>query len=319
MTRLLKGSDVAISVGVNETEKCVGGKPIPWEDVAFQAETELTSATTPVSHDIGAATISILMNNSVRASKTPRIADERLLKILSSVRSGEICVEEAYETLKDMPFEDLTHTKIDHHRAVRKGLHEVIFGQGKTVDQMTDIIRAMRQKNLDVLVTRVRTDAGEALLSRFPEGVFSKDAGCFFIRKDLTVKGKGTILVISAGTSDIKVAEEAYITSTFFGNTTEKLYDVGVAGIHRLFQHLETLKKARVIIVAAGMEGALPSVVAGVVSAPVIAVPTSVGYGASFGGLTALLAMLNSCATVSVMNIDNGFGASYFATLINRL
>ena len=245
--------------------------------------------------------------------------DEQLCKLLFSIKSGEVSPEEAYEFLKDMPFKDLAHTKVDHHRAVRKGLQEVIFGQGKTIDQITDIVRSMRQRDLDVLVTRVGAETGEALLSRFPEGTFSKDGGCFVIQKDLTIRGNGTILVVTAGTSDIRVAEEANVTSRFFGNSTETLYDVGVAGIHRLFENLQTLKQARVIIVAAGMEGALPSVVAGVVGAPVIAIPTSIGYGASFGGLTALLGMLNSCSTVSVMNIDNGFGAAYFATLINRL
>ena len=245
--------------------------------------------------------------------------DRRIMELLAAVRDGRVPVEEAYESFKDMPYEDLGHTKIDHHRMLRKGTQEVVFGEGKTLGQISDIVASFRQKDLDILVTRIDTATGEALAGRFPEGTHNSDARCFFVMRDVKPRGKGTVLVISAGTSDLRVAEEAYITSVFFGNETEKLCDVGVAGIHRLFQNLPALKKARVIIVAAGMEGALPSIVAGIVGVPVIGVPTSVGYGASFGGLTALLAMLNSCSTVSVFNIDNGFGAAYFATLINRL
>jgi NCAIR mutase (PurE)-related protein len=245
--------------------------------------------------------------------------EKKLIDILNAVRDRVTSVEDAYESLKDMPFEDLNHTKIDHHRLLRKGMGEVIFGEGKTLPQITDIIGAMREKGLDVLATRVEKRTGSKVLKKFPEGIYNEDARCFYIKEDHTIKGKGTILIVSAGTSDNRVAEEACITSMFFGNQTEKLCDVGVAGIHRLFQNLDVLKKARVIIVTAGMEGALPSIVAGIVGVPVIGVPTSIGYGASFGGLTALLAMLNSCSTVSVFNIDNGFGAAYFATLINRL
>jgi NCAIR mutase (PurE)-related protein len=245
--------------------------------------------------------------------------DEKVLKLLKQVKEGAVPVDQAYEALKGMPFEDLEHTKVDFHRTMRKGLQEVIFGEGKQLGQIIDIIGSMKEKDLDVLVTRIEKNVGGKILRKFPEGTYNEEARCFYIKKDQSLKGKGTILVVSAGTSDSKVAEEAYITSTFFGNRTEKLYDVGVAGIHRLLQNFEVIKDARVIIVAAGMEGALPSVVAGMVGVPVIGVPTSIGYGASFGGLTALLAMLNSCSTVSVFNIDNGFGAAYFATLINRL
>jgi len=245
--------------------------------------------------------------------------DKKILELLARVKEGSLPVAEAYEALKNMPFEDLKHTKIDYHRAVRKGLQEVVFGEGKSLRQILDIVASMRRNETDVLVTRVDRKVGGKILEKFPEGTYNEDGRCFFIKKDDAVKGKGTVLVISAGTSDSKVAEEAYITSSFFGNKTERLYDVGVAGIHRLFGNFDLLKDARVIIVAAGMEGALPSVVAGMVGVPVIGVPTSVGYGASFGGLTAMLAMLNSCSTVSVFNIDNGFGAAYFATLINRL
>jgi pyridinium-3,5-biscarboxylic acid mononucleotide synthase len=245
--------------------------------------------------------------------------DDRLLHLLNRIRTGDVSVEDAYEALRDMPFEDLTHTKIDHHRMVRKGLQEVIFGEGKSLDQIKEIIRSMRARELDVLVTRIAPDAGKQVLQEFSSGTYDEAARCFYIKEDHTIRGKGPVLIASAGTSDIKVAEEAYITSMFFGNPTERLYDVGVAGIHRLIQNLDIIKEARVIIVAAGMEGALPSIIAGMVGVPVIGVPTSIGYGASFGGLTALLAMLNSCSTVSVFNIDNGFGAAYFATLINRL
>ena len=245
--------------------------------------------------------------------------NDSILRLLAAVADGSLSIEAASEELKDFPFQDLTHTKIDHHRQLRKGIQEVIFGEGKTVDQIIDIVRSMRAKEIDVLATRVDSQKGTRLLDSFPEGTYSEPARCFYIQKDTSIRGKGTILILSAGTSDIPVAEEAYISSTFFGNTTERLYDVGVAGIHRLFHNLEALKKARVIIVTAGMEGALPSIVAGIVGVPVIAIPTSIGYGASLGGFSALLSMLNSCSTVATFNIDNGFGAAYFATLINRL
>jgi NCAIR mutase (PurE)-related protein len=245
--------------------------------------------------------------------------EDKIQKLLTSVARGKVTVQQALEELKDLPFQDLTHTKIDHHRKLRKGMEEVLFGQGKTLDQMTEVVRSMKKKGTDVLVTRLDKATGLKLKKRFPEGEYSEPGRCFMIKKDHSIRGKGMILIISAGTSDIPVAEEAYVTSTFFGNETERLYDVGVAGIHRLFQNMALLRKARVIIVAAGMEGALPSIVAGVVGAPVIGVPTSVGYGASFGGVSALLTMLNSCSTVAAFNIDNGFGAAYFATLTNRL
>jgi NCAIR mutase (PurE)-related protein len=244
--------------------------------------------------------------------------NEQILSLLQALKDGRVSVDGAYEKLRDLPFEDLVHTKVDHHRMIRKGLQEVVFGQGKSLDQMADIVRSLREKMSDVLITRVDRETGRSLSELFPAGTYHPEGGCFVIKEGTSVKGKGTVLVASAGTSDIAVAEEACITSLFFGNRTERLYDVGVAGIHRLFQNLDVLKEASVIIVCAGMEGALPSIVAGIVGVPVIGVPTSVGYGASFGGLTALLAMLNSCATVAVFNIDNGFGAAYYATLINR-
>ncbi len=245
--------------------------------------------------------------------------DERILALLSAVAAGTVSVQAAFEEMKDVPFQDLTHTKIDLHRQLRKGIQEVIFGEGKTFEQIEEIVSSMTEKGVDVLATRIDQEKGDRLIESFPEGSYHKAARCFTIRKDMSLRGKGTILIVSAGTSDIPVAEEASTTSAFFGNVTETLYDVGVAGIHRLFQNLDLLKKARVVIVAAGMEGALPSIVAGIVAAPVIAVPTSIGYGASFGGISALLAMLNSCSSVATFIIDNGFGAAYFATLINRL
>lgn len=244
---------------------------------------------------------------------------ESIMRLLEAVADGTMPVEAAFEELKDFPFQDLTHTKIDHQRHLRKGIGEVIFGEGKTFEQTYDIVRSMREKELDVLATRVDKEKGGRLLESFPEGIYSEAARSFVIQKEKPVRGKGMILIVSAGTSDIPVAEEAYTAATFFGNSTERLYDVGVAGIHRLFANMDLLKKARVIIVAAGMEGALPSIVAGIVGVPVIAIPTSVGYGASLGGFAALLSMLNSCSTVAVFNIDNGFGAAYFATLVNRL
>ncbi|MCX8023304.1 MAG: nickel pincer cofactor biosynthesis protein LarB [Syntrophorhabdaceae bacterium] len=245
--------------------------------------------------------------------------EERLIRLLKGVRNGEIEVEGAIEALKDLPYQDLEHTKVDHHRIVRRGMEEVVFGEGKSAREILDIIGAMREKGQNVLVTRIGKLKSRTIQREYPEGVYNERGRCFYIKNDDTIRGKGVVLIVSAGTSDARVAEEAYVTSLFFGNKTERLYDVGVAGIHRLFQNMETLKKARVIIVTAGMEGALPSVVAGIVNVPVIGVPTSVGYGANFGGLSALLAMLNSCSTISVFNIDNGFGAAYFATLINRL
>jgi pyridinium-3,5-biscarboxylic acid mononucleotide synthase len=247
------------------------------------------------------------------------MTDDKIKNLLAKVASGAVTLEAAFEELKDMPFQDLTHTKVDHHRLLRKGIPEVVFGQGKTTAQIIDVVRSMTEKGVDVLVTRIGDETGKRLVDEFPAGTYASQARCFYVKKDRRRRGKGLVLVISAGTSDMPVAEEAATASDFFGNRTQRLYDVGVAGIHRLFYNMDLLKKARVIIVAAGMEGALPSIVAGVVGVPVIAVPTSIGYGASLGGLSALLSMLNSCSTVAVFNIDNGFGAAYFATLINRL
>ena len=250
-----------------------------------------------------------------------------LLKILESVKSGDLAPDKAIERLKDLPFEDLGFAKVDHHRALRQGFAEVILGKGKTPQQVAEIVRAMLRKKdsrHNVLVTRADKKIFAAV--KRAGGIDARNAkfhelsGAITIERIQEISGKGTILVVSAGTSDIPVAEEALLTARMMGNRAEHLYDVGVAGIHRLLEHREKLTQARVIICVAGMEGALPSVVGGLVAVPVIAVPTSVGYGASFGGVAALLGMLNSCASnVTVVNIDNGFGAACVASCINRL
>jgi NCAIR mutase (PurE)-related protein len=250
-----------------------------------------------------------------------------LLKILESVKSGDLAPDKAIERLKHLPFEDLDFAKVDHHRALRQGFAEVVLGKGKTPQQVAEIVRAMLRKKdsrHNILVTRadkkifaaVKCAAGKDAR----QAKFCELSGAITIERLREITGKGTILVVSAGTSDIPVAEEALLTARMMGNRAEHLYDVGVAGIHRLLEHREKLTQARVIICVAGMEGALPSVVGGLVSVPVIAVPTSVGYGASFGGVAALLGMLNSCASnVTVVNIDNGYGAACVASCINRL
>jgi NCAIR mutase (PurE)-related protein len=250
-----------------------------------------------------------------------------LLKILESVKAGELAPDKALERLKHLPFEDLDFAKVDHHRALRQGFAEVILGKGKTPRQVAEIVRAMLRKEdsrHNILVTLAdkkifaatkRAGGKDARKARFHEL-----SGVITIERNTEITGKGTILVVSAGTSDIPVAEEALLTTRMMGNRAQHLYDVGVAGIHRLLEHREKLTQARVIVCVAGMEGALPSVVGGLVAVPVIAVPTSVGYGASLGGVAALLGMLNSCASnVTVVNIDNGFGAACVASCINRL
>jgi pyridinium-3,5-biscarboxylic acid mononucleotide synthase len=248
---------------------------------------------------------------------------EEILKLLKSVGEGKLAPEAGVERLKHMPFEDIGFAKVDHHRALRQGYAEVIFGKGKTPAQVAEIVRAMvRQKaaHQNTLVTRAdaKTFAAVKRVSRIAK--FHPVSGAITIERNRTITGKGTILVVSAGTSDVPVAEEALLTARMMGNRSDALYDVGVAGIHRLLEHRARLTEARVIICIAGMEGALPSVVGGLVAVPVIAVPTSVGYGASFGGVAALLGMLNSCASnVTVVNIDNGFGAACVASCINRL
>lgn len=250
-----------------------------------------------------------------------------LLKILESVKAGELAPDKAIERLKHLPFEDLGFAKVDHHRTLRQGFAEVVLGKGKTPQQVAEIVRAMLRKKdsrHNVLVTRADKEIFTAVKRAAGEEArhakFYELSGVITIERSAEITGKGSILVVSAGTSDIPVAEEALLTARMMGNRAEHLYDVGVAGIRRLLEHREKLTQARVIICVAGMEGALPSVVGGLVAVPVIAVPTSVGYGASFGGVAALLSMLNSCASnVTVVNIDNGFGAACVASCINRL
>jgi NCAIR mutase (PurE)-related protein len=246
-----------------------------------------------------------------------------LLKILDEIHAGTLSPAAAAERLKHLPFEDIGFAKVDHHRALRQGYAEVIFGKGKTPAQVAEIVRAMITKKAshhNVLVTRADAKLFAAVKRVARGAKFHPLSGVITIERSREISGKGTILVVSAGTSDIPVAEEAVLTARMMGNCVKQLFDVGVAGIHRLLEHRSELAEARVIICAAGMEGALPSVVGGLVGVPVIAVPTSTGYGASFGGVAALLGMLNSCASnVTVVNIDNGFGAACVASCINRL
>lgn len=240
--------------------------------------------------------------------------------LLQKVKEDRLGVDEALECLRHLPFEELECATVDHHRALRQGFPEVIFGESKSVGQMEQIIIALLARGNNVLATRVDNEKGMALMHKFPQARYHSESRCLTIeQKPVEERGRGKIVVISAGTSDMPVAGEAVITARMMGNEVETLFDVGVAGLHRLLARKELLFAASVIIVVAGMEGALPSVVGGLVDKPVIAVPTSVGYGASFGGVAALLGMLNSCAAgVTVVNIDNGFGAAYAASLINR-
>jgi NCAIR mutase (PurE)-related protein len=243
-----------------------------------------------------------------------------LEEILEKVHKREISPGEAYERLKDYPYQDLGFAKIDHHREVRKGFPEVIYGQGKSEDQILKIAREICRRGNSLLITRVEPGIYAKLKKRIPGCRYNPQAKTASLKQKKPVPGKGKIVIITAGTSDIPVAEEAFVTCEMLGNEVERIYDVGVAGLHRLFGEMEKIKQARLIIAVAGMEGALPSVVAGLVNVPVIAVPTSVGYGASLHGISALLAMLNSCpGGVAVVNIDNGFGAGYLASLINHL
>jgi len=245
---------------------------------------------------------------------------KKLEELLHAVHKGQLSVREGVHRLRNLPFEDIGEAMIDHHRPLRKGFPEVIFGEGKDAEQMIMIMERMVETQDDILVTRITEEQAKAVLKRFPQARYHPRGRAITLQvSEEEVKGKGVILVISAGTSDIPVAEEAVVTATMMGNRVETIYDVGVSGVHRLLAHREKLMEASVLIVVAGMEGALPSVVGGLVARPVIAVPTSIGYGTAFGGLTPLLAMLNSCSSnVAVVNIDNGFGAGYIASLINR-
>jgi len=246
--------------------------------------------------------------------------DRSLLRALfEQVRGGEVAVDQAMERVRHLPFEDLGFAKVDHHRALRHGIPEVVFAKGKTPAQVVTIARSLLENSSNVLITRADPQCAAMVTEQIPEADYSELAGTIRFWRDRTIRGKGKIAVVCAGTSDLPVAEEARITAEVMGNAVESTNDIGVAGIHRLMHHRERLTSARVVVVCAGMEGALPSAVGGLVSCPVIAVPTSIGYGASFHGLAALLGMLNSCASnVAVVNIDNGFGAGYVASLINR-
>jgi hypothetical protein len=245
----------------------------------------------------------------------------KLELLLKSVKSGKASIDEAMARLKSLPFEDLGHSRVDHHRSLRKGFPEVIWGEGKTTEQILSIMKGLKEKGQNILITRLEEKKAKTIKRVFLKSRYHPLSKVLtYPTHPVKLEGKGTILVITAGTTDIPVAEEAVVTAEIMGNRVETLYDVGVAGIHRLLSQKKRLDEARVLVVVAGMEGALPSVVGGLVDKPVIAVPTSVGYGASFGGIAALLAMLNSCASgVSVVNINNGFGAGYMASLINRL
>jgi pyridinium-3,5-biscarboxylic acid mononucleotide synthase len=247
--------------------------------------------------------------------------DEKdLFKLLQDVKNGNLSIEEGTEQLKDLPFKELGFAKIDNHREMRVGYPEVIYCQGKTVEQVKKIVEFMNTKNNNILGTRATNEMYEAVKEICPEAEYSELAKTITVKKKELELPETYIAVVTAGTSDIPVAEEAAITAEILGNKVERIFDVGVAGIHRLFNRLDLIRGAKVVIVIAGMEGALASVVGGLVDKPVIAVPTSIGYGANFGGLSALLCMLNSCASgVSVVNIDNGFGAGYLSSMINKL
>jgi hypothetical protein len=245
--------------------------------------------------------------------------EQQLRDLFEQVRAGAVDVNTALERTRHMPFEDLGFAKVDHHRALRQGMPEVIFGKGKTPEQVATIAGRLLERSPNVLITRADTATAALVAERYPAAECFPLSGAIRFWADRSIRGKGKIAVVCAGTSDIPVAEEAAITAEAMGNEVETIHDIGVAGIHRLMSNRGRLLEAKVIVVCAGMEGALPSAVGGLVSVPVIAVPTSVGYGASFHGLAALLGMLNSCSSnVTVVNIDNGFGAGYVASLINR-
>ncbi|MDK2564361.1 nickel pincer cofactor biosynthesis protein LarB [Romboutsia sedimentorum] len=244
-----------------------------------------------------------------------------LKKILEDVKNNNIDIEYALDKLKNLPYEDLGYANIDHHRQLRNGYPEVIYCEGKSDEQILGIIEKMKEKDSNILGTRCRKETFDKIKKIYNNAEYEELSKILKIKNhDIVNIGKGKILVLTGGTSDIPVADEAYYTAKFLGNDVERIYDVGVAGIHRLLSRRHILEEARVIVAVAGMEGALPSVVGGLVDVPIIAVPTSVGYGANFGGVSALLTMLNSCASgISVVNIDNGFGAGYLAATINKL
>lgn len=243
-----------------------------------------------------------------------------LENLLNSVKNGSVSIAEAVDNLKNLPYEDLGFAKIDHHRTLRTGYPEVVFSQGKTPDQVAAIVEKLLLRNNNILATRAGYETYEAVIKKCPDAKYHELARCITVERTSALKFESSVLVISAGTADLPVAEEAAVSAEIMGNNISRLYDVGVAGIHRLFYHKPLIDQASVIIVVAGMEGALASVVGGLVNIPVIAVPTSVGYGTGTGGIAALLSMLNSCASgLSVVNIDNGFGAAAMASSIVRL
>jgi hypothetical protein len=249
------------------------------------------------------------------------MTEDQLRGLLEEVRSGASDIDAALRRMRHMPFEDLGFAKLDHHRALRHGIPEVVFGLGKSTEHVVSIAaRLLERTEGNVLITRTNPAMAERVMNELKGGEYFPLSGAIRFWRTQAIQGKGKIAVVCAGTSDIPVAEEAQVTAEVMGNEVDSIHDVGVAGIHRLISNSERLTEARVVVVCAGMEGALPSAVGGIVSVPVIAVPTSIGYGASFNGLAALLGMLNSCASnVTVVNIDNGFGAGYVASLINRL
>jgi hypothetical protein len=246
---------------------------------------------------------------------------QTLRHLLAAIQTGELSVEDGMERLRTLPFEDVGVALIDHHRALRQGVPEVILGEGKSTEQLLTIVERMAQCGSNILITRLGREQVAPLLARFPAGDYDTDGRTFaLVQSPIEIRGRGKIVVVCAGTSDIPVLREATVTARMLGNEVEEIVDVGISGLHRLLARMEKLRTAAVLIVVAGMEGALPSVIGGMVSIPVIAVPTSIGYGAAFGGVAALLGMLNSCASgVTVVNIDNGFGAAFAATRINRL
>ncbi|SMB87747.1 hypothetical protein SAMN00017405_1754 [Desulfonispora thiosulfatigenes DSM 11270] len=244
--------------------------------------------------------------------------EKQLTKFLLDFQKGNIDIAEAVKELKDLPFKDIGFAKVDYHRELRKDRPEVVLCEGKSLDQIEGIIKLLGEKSKNVLATRASREVYEKIKNLYPTAKYYEQARIIIINEEKKIKNEKTILVITAGTSDIRVAEEAVVTAEAFGNKVDRLYDVGVAGLHRLLYNLDKLRQANVLIVVAGMEGALASVVGGLVNRPVIAVPTSVGYGTNFGGLTALLSMLNSCSDgIGVVNIDNGFGAASLAHQIN--
>ncbi len=243
----------------------------------------------------------------------------RLEQLLTDYKEGRTDIDQAVDRFRHLPFEDLGYAHVDHHRALRQGFPEVVFGQGKTPEQIRGIAERLLDRSSNLLITRTTPEAYDLVSQLAPDAVYHQSCRAISVRRDLTVHGHGLVAVVTAGTSDIPVADEAALTVEIMGNRLERLFDVGVAGIHRILSRRQLLDSARVIVCVAGMEGALPSVVGGLVNVPVIAVPTSIGYGASLNGIAALLGMLNSCSSnVTVVNIDNGFGAGFVASLINR-